>query len=159
MEPGTVTVFLRRLHAGDDAAYNELMPLLYDQLRRIAQQRLKKERPNHTLGATALVNEVYLRFVNQNQLQVADRNEFLAVASTAMRNILVDYARTKKRIKRGGDFSKIPLEEIDTFLSEEEASEVLRLDEAFGSALEYERTCRPGCAVSIFRRPYTRRNR
>ena len=129
-EPGTITVWLRRLHDGDASAYDELIPLLYEELHQIAQHRLRRERPNHTMGATALVNEVYLKFVNQKLLQLADRNEFMAVASQAMRNILVDYARTKNRAKRGGGKPKIPLEEVEVFLSDREAEEVLKLDEA-----------------------------
>ncbi len=129
-EPGTITIWLRRLHEGDASAYNELIPLLYDELHRIAQQRLRRESQSLTLGATALVNEVYLKFVNQKQIDLADRGEFLAVASTAMRNILVDYARSKKRVKRGGDKVKVPLEKADVFLSDQEAEEMLKLDDA-----------------------------
>ena len=99
-EPGTITRWLRQIKEGDASVYDQLIPMLYDELHLVAEQRLRKERPNHTLGATALVNEVYLKFVNQKQLDLKDRNEFMAIASTAMRNILVDYARTKKRAKR-----------------------------------------------------------
>lgn len=130
--PGTVTIWLRRLREGEASAYDELIPLLYDELRQIARHRLRRERPDHTLGPTALVNEVYLKFVSQKLLNLSDRNEFMAVASKAMRNILVDYARTKNRVKRGGGQSKISLEEIDVFLSAREAEEVLMLDEALG---------------------------
>ncbi|MFK7847690.1 MAG: ECF-type sigma factor [Rhodothermales bacterium] len=129
-EPGTITRWLRRLQEGDTSAFDKLIPLLYDELHLIAKQRLRNERQNHTLGATALVNEVYLKFVNQKQLDLADRKEFMAIASTAMRNILVDYARTKKRVKRGGGQANIPLEDVDAFLSDREAEEVLLLDEA-----------------------------
>ena len=137
-EPGTITVWLRQLQAGDAAAYDKLIPMLYDELHLIAQQRLRSERPNHTLGATALVNEVYLKFINQKQLDLADRGEFMAVASTAMRNILVDYARTKKRVKRGGGQKPIPLDEVDAFLSEREADEVLILDGALARLSEID---------------------
>ena len=129
-EPGTITVWLRRLQEGDASAYDKLIPLLYDELRLVAKQRLQKERPNHTMGATALVNEVYLKFINQKLLQLSDRNEFMAVASAAMRHILVDYARARNRAKRGGGKPNIPLDEIEHFLSEREAEEVLILDEA-----------------------------
>ncbi len=129
-EPGTITRWLRQLKEGDASAYDQLIPMLYDELHVIAQQRLRKERPNHTMGATALVNEVYLKFINQKQLDLADRGEFMAIASTAMRNILVDYARTKKRVKRGGGVSNVPLEEVEAFLSDREAEEVLVLDGA-----------------------------
>ena len=127
-EPGTITIRLRKIQKGDASAYDELIPMLYDQLHTIAKHRLRKERPNHTLGATALVNELYLKFIQQKQLAPTDRNEFMAFASTAMRNILVDYARSKKRQKRGGDFDRVPLQVVDAFLSDEEADEVLVLD-------------------------------
>ena len=129
-ESGTVTLWLRRLHDGDESALDELMPLIYDELHQVAKRRLRKERPGHTLGATALVNEVYLKLVNQNQLDLADRNEFMAVASRTMRNILVDYARAKKRIKRGGGQTPVPFEDVETFLSDKESEEVLALDAA-----------------------------
>ncbi len=129
-KPGTITIWLRRLQEGDASVYDELIPVLYEELHQIAQQRLRNERKNHTLGATALVNEVYLKFVNQKLLQLADRNEFMAVASNAMRNILVDYARKKNRTKRGGGRPNIPLENIEAFLSDREAEEILKLDEA-----------------------------
>lgn len=129
-EPGTITRWLRQLHEGDTSAFDTLIPLMYEELHLVAQQRLKRERANHTLGATALVNEVYLKFVNQQQITPADRSEFMAVASQSMRNILVDYARTKKRQKRGGDQMKVPLEAVEAFLSDKEADEVLILDGA-----------------------------
>ena len=92
----------------------------------------------HTLGATALVNELYLKFVQQQQLSSRDRNEFMAMASTAMRNILVDYARAKKRQKRGGEYDRVPLQEVDAFLSDEEADEVLVLDKAMNRLKEFD---------------------
>lgn len=129
-EAGTITIRLRKIQEGDASAYDELIPLLYDELHAIASYRLRNERPNHTLGATALVNELYLKFIQQKQLTPGDRNEFMALASTAMRNILVDYARSKKRRKRGGDYARVSLDDVDAFLSEEEADEVLALDKA-----------------------------
>ena len=129
-EAGTITLRLRKIQEGDASAYDELIPLLYDELHAIASYRLRNERPNHTLGATALVNELYLKFIQQKQLTPGDRNEFMALASTAMRNILVDYARSKKRRKRGGDFARVSLQDVDAFLTEEEAEEVLALDKA-----------------------------
>lgn len=129
-EPGTVTVWLRRLNDGDDEALEHLMPLLYDELHQVARQRLFRERPGHTLGATALVNEVYLKLVDQKQLDLADRGEFMAVASRTMRNILVDYARAKKRLKRGGGLTPVSLQDVEAFLSDQEADEVLALDAA-----------------------------
>ncbi len=137
-EPGTVTLFLRRLNDGDTSALDELMPLLFDELHRVASQRLRGERPGHTLGATALVNEVYLKMVDHKLLEMADRNEFLAVASRIMRNILVDYARTRRRAKRGGGQANVPLDDVAAFLSDQEADEVLVLDEALERLMQID---------------------
>jgi RNA polymerase sigma-70 factor, ECF subfamily len=135
-EPGTVTLFLRRLNDGDMSALDELMPLLFDELHRVASHRLRSERPGHTLGATALVNEVYLKMVDHKLLEMADRSEFLAVASRIMRNILVDYARTRRRAKRGGGLAPVPLDDVAAFLSDQEAEEVLALDEALARLMQ-----------------------
>ena len=137
-KPGTITAWLQKIQDGDVSAYDEVIPMLYDELHAIASQRLRKERPNHTLGATALVNELYLKFVNQKQLTPGDRSEFMAFASTAMRNILVDYARSKKRLKRGKGYDRVPLDDVDAFLSESEASEVLVLDAALERLRQFD---------------------
>ncbi|MBK9305041.1 MAG: hypothetical protein IPM94_14520 [bacterium] len=81
---------------------NEFMPLVYRQLRELAARRLKHERPNHTLRPTALVNEVYLKFEKQQALDIKGRTHFLAMAATAMRQVLVDHARSRNSQKRGG---------------------------------------------------------
>ena len=128
--PGQITQWLTRLREGDEDALEHLMPLLYDELRRMARQQLRYERPGHTLNPTALVNEVYLKLVQQRQIEAGHRTQFLAVASNTMRRILVDYARTKKRFKRGGGQQPVPLDEAEPFLTDQEADEVLALDEA-----------------------------
>ena len=128
--PGEVTQWLRRLRDGDEAALEHLMPLLYDELRVLARKQLRYERSGHTLSTTALVNEAYLRFIEQRQLRAEDRPQFFAVAATTMRRILVDYARTRKRLKRGGGQQPVPLEDVEPFLTVEEADEVLALDAA-----------------------------
>lgn len=128
--PGEVTLLLHRLHEGDDEALERLMPLLYDELRILARKQLRSERPGHTLSTTGLVNEAYLKLVDQHQLRVEDRAHFFGIAANTMRRILVDYARARKRIKRGGGQQPISLEEAEHFLSDQEADEVLALDEA-----------------------------
>ena len=128
--PGQVTQWLQHLREGDEAALEHLVPLLYDELRRMARRQLRNERPGHTLNPTALVNEVYLKLVQQRQLQAEDRTQFLAIASRTMQRVLLNYARAKKRLKRGGGQRLIPLEEADHFLTDREADEVLALDEA-----------------------------
>lgn len=127
---GQITQWLQRLRDGDEAALERLVPLVYDDLRMLARKQLRGERPGHTLRTTDLVNEVYLRLVEQRQLRAEDRPQFFAIAATTMRRILVDYARTRKRLKRGGGQQPIPLEEAEQFLTDEEADEVLALDAA-----------------------------
>lgn len=97
-----ITVLLRRIRSGDRDAPNELMPLVYSELRRIAGRYLKSERHDHTLQPTALVNEVYLKMFGSSTPDVNDKAHFLAIASQMMRRILVDYARTRAAEKRGG---------------------------------------------------------
>lgn len=127
---GEVTQWLRRLQDGDEVALEQLMPLLYDELRQIARRQLRNERPGHTLATTDLVNEAYLRLVNQRRLLAEDRPQFFAIAATTMRRILVDYARARKRLKRGGGEEALPLDEAENFMSSDEAEEVLAIDAA-----------------------------
>ncbi len=130
-EPGKVTQYLVRLREGDEEALDQVVPLLYDELRQMARWHLQRmEKPTHTFNPTDLVNEVYLKLVHQQELRAGDRNQFFAIASNTMRRILVDYARAKKRIKRGGDAPKVRLDEARHLLTEREADEVLALDEA-----------------------------
>ena len=112
------------------------MRVLYGELQTLARTRMRHERSEHTLSATALVNEVYLKLAAHNRIGAASRTQFMAVAANTMRRILVDYARTRKRQKRGGGEVPIPLEEVEEFLSEEEAEEVLALDAAIARLSE-----------------------
>jgi RNA polymerase sigma factor (TIGR02999 family) len=107
-----------------------VVSLLYDDLRRLARQRLRRERDGHTLDTTGLVHEAYLRLQTQRQLAPSDRAQFFAAASNTMRRILVDYARARRRQKRGGDRVVVPVEDVEPFLSVPAASEALALDEA-----------------------------
>jgi len=100
--PG-VPQLLQRMRAGDDSALNDLVAALYDELHRIAARHLRGERPAHTLQATALVHEAYLKLAGEKQYEFADRIHFLAVAARVMRQVLVDYARARARKKRAGD--------------------------------------------------------
>jgi RNA polymerase sigma factor (TIGR02999 family) len=132
---GEITVWLARLRDGSPEALDHLVPLLYDDLRRLARQRLRSERPDHTLDTAALVNEAYLRLVDQRRISADDRSEFFAAASRTMRRVLVDYARGRQRDKRGGGVAALPLDEIEStplepFLSPREAEETVALDEA-----------------------------
>jgi RNA polymerase sigma-70 factor (ECF subfamily) len=104
----TLTELLDRLQTGDEAALNELVSLLYEELRRIAALHLRKERAPHTLQTTALVHEVYLKLMQDNQRGFTDKIHFLAVASRAMRHVLVDYARARAAKKRSGNHPSGP---------------------------------------------------
>ncbi len=125
-----VTQLILRLREGDQQALEHIVPLLYDELRQLAGRHLRRERRDHTLNPTALVNEVYLKLVKQRRLDVSHRSDFLAVASRTMRTVLIDYARARKRVKRGGGVDRIPIDDVAYFLSEQEAEEVLALDDA-----------------------------
>ena len=100
--PGDVTALLNRLADGDQDAAAQLVPLVYQELHELAARRLRHERPSHTLQATALVHEAYMKLTVQRGAKWQSRTHFLAVASQLMRRILVDYARGQQRTKRGG---------------------------------------------------------
>jgi RNA polymerase sigma-70 factor, ECF subfamily len=106
-----ITMLVHNYANGDIRSLNSLVPLVYPELRRIAQRHLKNERPDHTLQATALVNEMYIRLNGQTPPDVHDRLNFLAVASHVMRQVLVDHARTKYAQKRGGRKEKLSLDD------------------------------------------------
>ena len=129
-ELDTVTHWLEELRGGGPQALDQLMPLLYGELRAIAHGRLRNERRDATLSTTVLVNEAYLRLRRQRKIDTADRAQFFAVAGNTMRRILVDYARTRRRAKRGGGSQPVPLDDVEPFLTQSEAEEVIALDEA-----------------------------
>ena len=112
-----VTQILSEIEHGDPAAAERLLPLVYDELRKLAAAKLANEKPGQTLQATALVHETYLRLVGGEQTQQWDnRWHFFAAAAEAMRRITINRARDKKRIKRGGDFQRINLEQAEIAL-------------------------------------------
>jgi len=127
---GEITTWLNRIETGDEKALDQIVRLMYDDLRRLARNRLSSERFDHTLGATALVNEVYLKLVPQQNISAKNRLHFFGIASRTMRNVLVDYARRRNRVKRGGGQQHVSLDEETTFISEHEADEILALEEA-----------------------------
>jgi RNA polymerase sigma factor (TIGR02999 family) len=108
--PGPVTQLLARVSDGDDAAMDQLFPLVYQQLRRAAEAALRSERPGHTLQPTALVHEAYLKLVGSGGIPARDRSHFLSIAARAMRQILVDHARRRGARKRGQGETPLPLE-------------------------------------------------
>jgi RNA polymerase sigma factor (TIGR02999 family) len=127
-----VTQILTRIESGDPTASEQLLPLIYDELRRLAAQRLTREKPGQTLQATALVHEAYIRLVGGKPTQQWDnRWHFFAAAAEAMRRITIDRARDKKRLKRGGEFHRIDLEQAEIELDSNE-DDLIALDEALG---------------------------
>src|SRR5256886_3203142 len=124
-----VTELLVRWSEGDDAALAELMPLVYEELRRLAHRQMAAERTGHTLQTTALVNEAYLRLADQTNPNWQSRAHFFAVAARAMRQILVSYARSNRAQKRGGGALKVELDEV-TIVSPEQSQEIVALHEA-----------------------------
>ena len=114
---------------------DRLLPLVYDELRRVAHRQLGRERPGHTLSTTALVHEAYLRLVDQTRARWVDRAHFFAVAAGVMRRILVDYARRYRAAKRGGDARHVDLDQVEVSL-EDRSEMLINLDEALGRLAE-----------------------
>ena len=130
-----ITELLDQVASGDDRAADVLLPLLYEELRSIAEYHLKAERPDHTLQATALVHEAYLRMVNQDKVVWESRAHFLAIASQAIRRILVDAARARNALKRGGDHKRLMLD-TGMLAEEREPTDLVALDEALSKLQE-----------------------
>ncbi len=126
---GPITDLLLELRRGDQEAAERLFMLVYDDLHRIAHRALARERADHTLGTTGVVHEAYLRLVDQSRVEWRDRAHFYAVASQAIRRILVDYARRHRRLKRGGGQRPITLDDGAVSL-EERSDNLIALDEA-----------------------------
>lgn len=124
-----ITQLLEELTGGNHAAVDALMPLVYDELHQVAHMQLRKERRNHTLNATALVHEAYFKLVDQTKVNWQNRAHFFAIASQAMRRILINYAYQRKAQKRGGEDVKITFVD-ENIMRESKPEELLALDEA-----------------------------
>ena len=127
-DPGTVTGLLLAWRGGDEAALEQLVPLVHEELRRIARGCMRGERTGHSLQATALVNEAYLRLIGAQQVDWQNRVHFLAVSARLMRRILVDFARSKKYQKRGGGAQAVTLDEA--LIVAEPGKDLVALDDA-----------------------------
>lgn len=136
VQPKQITELLDQWKAGDQAALNVLLPLVYDELRRLAHQQLRKERSEHTIQSTALVHEAYLRLKKRGNVQFENRSHFLAICSQLMRQILVEYARGRRAAKREGGY-KVALDEatvpakarnVDLVLLDDALNELEKLD-------------------------------
>ncbi|MEZ5346468.1 MAG: sigma-70 family RNA polymerase sigma factor [Pyrinomonadaceae bacterium] len=125
-----ITLLLKDWSGGKKEAFDDLLPLVYEELRRRASQYLRNERSGHTLQTTALINEAYIKLIDKDDIAWESRSHFFAIASTAMRRILVDHARTRKRKKRGGKEEDLPLDEALVASSEESSVDLVALDDA-----------------------------
>ena len=126
---GSVTELLIAYRDGDRGAFDRLVPLLYDDLRKIARAQLRRGRPGATLGTTVLVHEVYLKMADQQRLDARDRGHFLAISAHAMRQVIADYARRRTAAKRGGQSDPLPLDQAPE-LADREARWLLEVDQA-----------------------------
>ncbi len=124
-----ITLLLEQIAGGDKSAVDSLLPLVYQELRKLAQHQLKGERPNHTLNATGLVHEAYLKLIDQKEVAWQNRVHFMAIAAQAMRRILIDYARRRIADKRGGNVALVTYDE-DLHSREARAEEIIALDTA-----------------------------
>jgi len=129
LESPDVTQLLKDWSGGDEAAVDKLMPLVHEELRRLAHQYMRREKPGHTLQTSALVNEAYVRLVDQSKIQWESRAHFFGIAARLMRQILVDQARRKNFAKRGGGAIRVSLDSA-TAIAQEQSANVMALDEA-----------------------------
>ena len=133
-----VTELLKGWGDGDAQAFEDLLPLVYNELRRRAAAYLRRERPNHTLQPTALVNEAYLKLIDQRLVGWKNRGHFFAIAAQAMRRILVDHAKSRHRSKRGGSAEDLPLEEAFIGPDGNNSIDIIALDEAMSRLAEMD---------------------
>jgi RNA polymerase sigma factor (TIGR02999 family) len=127
--PENPTELLLAWGRGDARAFDQLVPLVHDELRRLARRYMARERPGHTLQATALVNEAYLRLIEVRQVQWQNRAHFFAMSARTMRRILVEFARARGNEKRGGDIKKVSLDEA-LVVTKEPGQDLVALDDA-----------------------------
>ena len=135
--PNEISELLVAWGAGDESALDRLMPLVYDELRRLAHRYMNHERAGHTLQTTALVNEAYLRLVNWREVRWQNRAHFFAVSAKMMRRILVDFARDKQYLKRGGGAIRVSLFEAASF-NDQPSADLVALDEALTALAEVD---------------------
>ena len=135
--PNDVTQLLVAWGNGDQAARDQLMPLVYAELHRLAHRHIKKERPGHTLQTSALVNEAFVRLVDQRDVHWQSRAHFFGIAAQMMRRILVDYARKRRFAKRGGNQLQVSLNE-ELVAANQRSAEVVLLDDALTQLAEID---------------------
>jgi RNA polymerase sigma factor (TIGR02999 family) len=135
--PNQITELLAAWGKGDEIARDQLLPLVYDELHRLAHRYMKRESPGHTLQTSALVNEAFVRLVDQKNVQWQSRAHFFAIAAQMMRRILVDYARSRNYAKRGGGAHQVSLDE-GLVVSDERTTEVVNVHEALERLAEFD---------------------
>jgi RNA polymerase sigma factor (TIGR02999 family) len=135
--PNEVTQLLLSWNTGDDKALDELIPLVYGELRRLARVYMRRERSNHTLQTSALINEAYLRLVDQQKVEWRDRAHFFAVAAQVMHHILIDHARKYQSAKRGAGALRVSLDET-LIANQQRAAELVALDDALLSLAAFD---------------------
>lgn len=135
--PNEISLLLAEWSSGNQAALDKLYPLVYDELRRMAHRYMSRERRGHTLQTTALINEAYLRLVEQRDVHWSNRAHFFGIASQMMRRILIDHARRYEYAKRGGGAQHVSLDEA-AYVAKESARDLLELDEALSRLAEVD---------------------
>jgi len=135
--PQEISALLRAWSSGDESALARLMPIVYEELHRLAHSYMKRERSGHTLQTTALVNEAYMRLVDANTVEWQDRTHFFGIAARLMRRILVDFARTRGYQKRGGKLKKRSLDE-GLLVSPEPQEDLVGLNDALNALAEFD---------------------
>lgn len=135
--PGETTRLLSEWRAGDPTALDRLLPIVYEELRRLASHYMRAERADHLLQTTALVHEAYLRLIDDKEASYETRSHFFAVAAQVMRHVLVDYARARQRAKRGGGAPAVALEDV-AVISDERAEEVIAVDAALENLMSFD---------------------
>ena len=131
-----ITEMLHEWSNGNQEALEELMPLVYDELHQQAARYLRRERQNHTLQTTALIHEAYIKLIDQKNVNWENRTHFFAIAAKLMRRILVDHARAKNRVKRGGDAVTVPFDETTIVIDKGKTIDLIILDEALNRLKE-----------------------
>lgn len=137
MDAAEITRLLKESRDGNRAAMDVLLPIVYSDLRRIADSYLRRQAPGHTLQPTALLHEAYLKMVQNGQPDWRNRTHFFAVSASAMRQILVDHARAKNAAKRGGDAQKVPLDEAFHYRPER-SGDLIALDDALKALAAFD---------------------
>jgi len=135
---GEVTRLLGQLRAGKQDVADQLVPLIYDELRRIASAQMRRERPDHTLQATAVVHEAYMRLAGEQEVPWQNRAHFFAIAAQTMRRVLLDYARQRHAGKRGGEGARKVDIDAELLVGDDRLEDVIALDEVLGRLSEMD---------------------